>query len=510
MALGGGGPFGVGLASPLGASPEALFAAGGSSVAIPEGDPDALRAAEGRWVGMAEVLDRQADKLGGGADTVSLADWWGRASSSFSGSASLTASDLKAAGEVCREVAAACRRLAVVLEDAQEMAKKAAKQAEAAAERGRSATRRLRDAQQRAEAAQVAVQDASRREGSARAAGPLGEPSAQAARADGVMAQGLEADALGEARRSQGEVDSAGEDLRGAVSRGEEANEAAEQAAERAAGVFARAAGDLRAPGPFLSPAVPVTVPTGAGPLITAWMPPLGTPSGRTPGDERRLQISIEQDRLRELAEKREGGAVDRFAGEFKGYTGLHPRVGNPDTEGYKGGEKIGGIAGWFPGPGLVRKLFKEGGEQGLKRVTREGGEEGAEGGAGTSAKRYRDKADARTGALREAASRGDNYVARKVVNDGDEVHHLVPKGEYANREASEHLHRAQAKLQELGIGPDDAANLQPLPRNTHSGIHTNRYFEVLARRLENADSPQQAANILTHLGKQLREGRPL
>jgi hypothetical protein len=54
------------------------------------------------------------------------------------------------------------------------------------------------------------------------------------------------------------------------------------------------------------------------------------------------------------------------------------------------------------------------------------------------------------------------------------------------------------AKLQELGIGPDDAANLQPLPRNTHSGIHTNRYFEVPARRLENADSPQQ------------REGRPL
>jgi len=118
---------------------------------------------------MGEVLDRQADKLGGGASTVERADWWGQASSRFSGSASLTASDLESGAEVCREVAAACRRFAAVLEDAQDAAKKAAKQAEAAAERGRSATRRLRDAERRAEAAQVAVQDASRREGSARA-----------------------------------------------------------------------------------------------------------------------------------------------------------------------------------------------------------------------------------------------------------------------------------------------------------------------------------------------------
>ena len=87
-------------------------------MAIPEGDPDALRGAEGKWVGMGEVLDRQADKLGGGASTVERADWWGQASSRFSGSASLTASDLESGAEVCRDVAAACRRFAAVLEDA--------------------------------------------------------------------------------------------------------------------------------------------------------------------------------------------------------------------------------------------------------------------------------------------------------------------------------------------------------------------------------------------------------
>lgn len=66
----------------------------------------------------------------------------------------------------------------------------------------------------------------------------------------------------------------------------------------------------------------------------------------------------------------------------------------------------------------------------------------------------------------------------------GTATHHLVPTGEYTRRAARGPLQEAQGRLQQLGIGPDEAANGAFLDAAAHRRIHTDRYFQALGEEL--------------------------
>lgn len=89
----------------------------------------------------------------------------------------------------------------------------------------------------------------------------------------------------------------------------------------------------------------------------------------------------------------------------------------------------------------------------------------------------------------------------------GYETHHIVPKGEYVRSSARDDLHKAQAKLTEHGIGPDEAANGVFLPKDDHRGIHTNSYFEALNTELNRANDEGEAQEILEDIRERIQNG---
>lgn len=69
-------------------------------------------------------------------------------------------------------------------------------------------------------------------------------------------------------------------------------------------------------------------------------------------------------------------------------------------------------------------------------------------------------------------------------------------------------LHQAQARLEKLGVRPDDAANGMFLKTGTHRKIHTNRYFEALNERLGRARTKDEAEDILVRVQRDVEQGR--
>jgi len=283
---------------------------------------------------------------------------------------------------------------------------------------------------------------------------------------------------------------------------------------EKAADVYREVAGRARPPVLGISPAAPVSL-RGASPTLAALGPLSGgpfRPLGRyaTPAQARAGQIAAlraaAQDRERAL----EGGMADRFGGEFKGYTGFHV-FGDPDTRGYETRVKVGELASWFPGPGLVRNILREGSERGLRKFAKEGGEE-----AGES---IRDRIPREARSYRDLAARS-TYWLRKELGDAPtdggpyEAHHLVPKGAYSRRSAAarKELEEAQARMARLGIGPDKAANGIYLPPSVHKNTFGDRYFEAINDRLGKIDeaSPtatQDAKDKLAEIGREIAQG---
>jgi len=125
----------------------------------------------------------------------------------------------------------------------------------------------------------------------------------------------------------------------------------------------------------------------------------------------------------------------------------------------------------------------------------------------------FRGKAARGTARLTEhlLARRADDVFPGQTPQKppGTDTHHVVPKGEYVNRsqDAREALHQAQGKLDDLGIGADDAANGVFLDRDLHRGIHTNKYFEELNERLGKARSRGQAEQALREIAEEARRG---
>jgi len=405
----------------------------------------------------------------------------------------------------CRLAASAARHHAVELEEARAAAKAAVRDAvdangELSRQRkvaaGAHADRRV---------AEGRATEAAQRGSSARAAGPAGAGVATVADGEESSARG-EATAAGEvAERAERRAADAGESLDDARRKGRRANEEAEEVGEKAAEVYREVAGRARPPVLGISPAAPVSL-RGASPTLAALGPFAGgpfRPLGRyaTPAQARAGQIAA----LRALAEDREraleGGAADRFGGEFKGYTGFH-LFGDPDTRGYDIGQKAGELASWFPGPGLVRNIAREGGERGLRKFAKEGGESVRDRVA-REARSYRDQA-------------GSTYWLRKSLGkapkDGGPyaAHHLVPKGAYSRRSAAarKELEEAQARMARLGIGPDEAANGVYLPPSVHKNTFGNDYFEAINRRLGDIDeaSPSATDDAKRELGEIARE----
>jgi len=165
----------------------------------------------------------------------------------------------------------------------------------------------------------------------------------------------------------------------------------------------------------------------------------------------------------------------------------------NPDSLGYRGVE----LASMATFAGALRRAGREALEEGGERAVRSVADDAAA---------YRAGAASDTTALTRNLER-EIGVPKPA---GSETHHLVPKGEYSNRSpaARDQLHQAQAQLQRLKIGPDDAPNGAFLPRGDHRSIHTDRYFRVLNERLARATSSDEAADVLARIRKEVTDGR--
>jgi hypothetical protein len=87
----------------------------------------------------------------------------------------------------------------------------------------------------------------------------------------------------------------------------------------------------------------------------------------------------------------------------------------------------------------------------------------------------------------------------------GHATHHIVPRGTYGNRSpARANLDRAQAKLQQLGVKADEAANGVYLPTAFHNKVHTDDYFTRLASALRGARTRKDAERTLQDLAQSL------
>jgi hypothetical protein len=98
--------------------------------------------------------------------------------------------------------------------------------------------------------------------------------------------------------------------------------------------------------------------------------------------------------------------------------------------------------------------------------------------------------------------------VYTQLVPDGgppDEVvaHHIIPPLDVPN----ESLQQAQARAQELGIDPDEAANGVPLPRAQHEGAYRDSYFDALWERFQDARDRDSGVAILQEIGRELAAG---
>lgn len=342
-----------------------------AGVEIPKGSPDNLRAAATAWMVLGRALDMHANGLDGAAMAVVGADWSGDASIAYSAKSGSVAFGLKMGATACESIAAACRQFSRALRDAQDRARDAKHRAEDAIGRRDAARREIDDAEQRIAAADTAAENAAHRAAGAAAAGPPGAHSLAAAQADGRHAASAKSAAETDLRRARDHLHDAERDLRRARKDGEDATEDAERAGRSAAHAFSSAASGVQ-PAPLIGVPVPVSL-RGASPDVAGINPSFGGPfhgPGRfgSPGDARAAQIARQRAARRDAEETNEGGALDRFAGEFEGLTGLRPPfgIGDPDSEGYQDGKDLGNAVSYFPSPASLGKL---GVKQGIKQA---------------------------------------------------------------------------------------------------------------------------------------------
>ncbi|MCK7473642.1 MAG: AHH domain-containing protein [Rhodopseudomonas palustris] len=94
-------------------------------------------------------------------------------------------------------------------------------------------------------------------------------------------------------------------------------------------------------------------------------------------------------------------------------------------------------------------------------------------GGAGTAIKAYRAADTAMDAAKTIKGSKlARNLLKSGLVRNADEVaHHLVAQ-------FSKYAPKARAKLKDLGIDINDAANGVFLPKEYHQSMHTKKYYD--------------------------------
>lgn len=211
------------------------------------------------------------------------------------------------------------------------------------------------------------IGDADGRAGAAALGGPLSHPQLEQARHDRSQAVAAASAAARDRRVAQARIETAERKVERARNHGKDANEAAERAARICTARLHDAMGGMRSP--ELLGAAPIPITTGGGPPT---LPGSGDPfklpfHAPTPAEElERLRGELAQE-AEHRSERMEGGAIDRFAGEFEGFFGVRPPfgIGDPGTRGYKDGEKLGNVASYFPTPA---SLSKQGGKRVLKR----------------------------------------------------------------------------------------------------------------------------------------------
>ncbi|MEA2242150.1 MAG: hypothetical protein QOD24_1706, partial [Solirubrobacteraceae bacterium] len=255
------------------ASPAASWlgmAAGATGIKIPAGDPADLRKAAAAWGHVEEALAREAQVVERAALTAALADWQGIASIAFESRSRALCVDLRRGGRACRQAATACKRLAIVLHDAQDDAREAMRQAFDALDRIARAERLIEGARADAAVADQKVTEARAAGAIARdVPGGLGAAGAQLAQAREQEAHHEGRAARGRLARATEQLDDARGDLRRAQHHGEEANRRADEAGRAAAVALADvAAAARRAPARPAPPATPVT--PGGGGLLDA------------------------------------------------------------------------------------------------------------------------------------------------------------------------------------------------------------------------------------------------
>jgi uncharacterized protein YukE len=503
-----------------------------ASIEVPKGSPDALRQTAGLWEAISDALERNAGTIGSTSSAVSAADWRGDASQAYVAAATGVGETMTSSAETLRDAAHAARRFANRLEDAQGRARRAVHRAEDALDAISAAQRQQQAAADREATAHSQAAAASTAVAHASIAGPTAAVAVANAQDDFARASNAASVAQADGRRAAGALRAAQDDLDHAQRDGHQAMDDAAAAGRAAAAAFQSDA--QLTPGSYLiaRPAVPVSL-RGASPDLSGLYPavfaPFGALAGRSrPGEVRAAQIARErvhgvppagsqlpprapaQDRAHagNRGPTPPGNATDRFGGMAAGAVGFH-LFGNPNTIGYRHGEKLTIAASLIPTPGAVAKLGERGIVRAGEKVIIEGAEHGAvragaTGSVQSLAKRYRAEAVSGTTKLENNALRdmeNEAKLAHKTLTKpaGTATHHIVPKGEYSQygERARAALHDVQARLARAGIGPDDGANGAFMKIAEHRRVHTTEYFEELRDRLQHGGTDPEALRVI-------------
>ena len=486
---------------------------------MPEGDPDGLRDAARRWGAAGNALLACAGDLR--AMPAMLGSWQGPASASYAGSCLSQGEALTAQGEGWIRAGGAALVFATELEDAQTEARAAIAQAKEAKGRLKKARTELAAAKERLDGADQ------------RAAGATDPVSHSAAQRDAD-------EAAGDIRYWQGEEADAKSDLKRARLRGERAERKAREAARTAATVFAGVQADM----PTLMAAPPPPATGGGGQEDRPWWKDApgwiadrvqGVGKGALEGFEGMGEGLLMLVRLQDAYRTIDPEGYQRQADELEAgakFAWKHPDefgkalIDYEDLAGGRYDEWIGNFA-----PDALAAIVTGGGSAALRGLkgadaaadlakdTERLGEGGrgariAEGAGAPGLGDSSASVSELSRAFRESAATGTGPLTRNLERDlgipkppNSETHHLVPKGEYANRKAREQLEEVQAQLQRFGIGPDDASNGAFMPKADHRAIHTNSYFRALNRELRDASSEEEARDILTKIRQEVIDG---
>jgi uncharacterized protein YukE len=203
-----------------------------AGITVPEGEPDGLRSAAGRFHGLSGSLEGTEAELNG--MPAALSSWQGPASVLYANSCMSQAAGVRACVTALDHAASAARTFAHALEDAQRDAREAIRDARDAQHRIDAAERAIADAQGAQQAASQRADQASHALAMSSAAGvpsPAAQADLDAASADGAAAADREAAARRDLERAQ-------DDLERAKRRGEQAEERAKDAADAATAAF--------------------------------------------------------------------------------------------------------------------------------------------------------------------------------------------------------------------------------------------------------------------------------